>query len=195
MNIAFFGTPYGLVYISRAKSREAKAVWVAIVVACFAFAIHMIADSYNEWQESPVSTTITTHPITELDFPTVTVCPPRGTNTALNHILEKVKDVNFTEEERQELLDLSKEVFIRIPNRKQANMISDLLTINNMRSIANRFAKIPQVDKDGIVTSFDVQGMLRTPGFGNVEYSGDFFHKSSKLHYVLDLPEDIAVVG
>ena len=85
-------TIHGLVHISTAKSKTAKAIWVAIVVACFAFAIHMIIDSYKEWQESPVSTTITTHPITELEFPTVTVCPPRGSNTALNHPLEKVKD-------------------------------------------------------------------------------------------------------
>ena len=109
-------TIHGLVHISTAKSKTAKVIWVAIVVACFAFAIHMIVDSYKEWQESPVSTTITTHPITELEFPTVTVCPPRGSNTALNHLLEKVKDVNFTKEERQELLDISREVFIEIPN-------------------------------------------------------------------------------
>ena len=97
-------TIHGLVHISTAKSRAARAVWVTIVVACFAVAIHMITSSYKEWQESPVSTTITTHPITELEFPTVTVCPPRGSNTALNHLLEKVSEVNFTQEEREELL-------------------------------------------------------------------------------------------
>ena len=108
-------TIHGLVHISTAKSKTARTTWVAIVVACFAYAIYMINSSYEEWQESPVSTTITTHPITELEFPTVTVCPPRGSNTALNHLLEKVKDVNFTKEERQELLDISREVFIEIP--------------------------------------------------------------------------------
>ena len=70
------------------KLSAARCAWMAIVVACFAIAMHMITSSYKEWQESPVSTTITTHPITELDFPTVTVCPPRGSNTALNHLLE-----------------------------------------------------------------------------------------------------------
>ena len=116
-------TIHGLVHISTAKSRRARAAWVAIVVACFAIAIGMITSSYKEWQESPVSTTITTHPITELEFPTVTVCPPRGSNTALNHLLGKVKDVNLTEEERQELLDISKEVFLEIPNKRQAKQI------------------------------------------------------------------------
>ena len=118
-----------LVYISTAKSKTAKAIWVAIVVACFAYAIHMITNSYEEWQESPVSTTITTHPITELEFPTVTVCPPRGSNTALNYLLEKVKDINFTEEERQELLDISREVFIEIPNKKYAKQMTELISV------------------------------------------------------------------
>ena len=117
-------TIHGLVHISTAKSRAAKAAWVVIVVACFAFAIHMITSSYKEWQESPVSTTITTHPITELEFPTVTVCPPRGSNTALNHLLEKVKDVNFTEKEKQKLLNISKEVFLEIPNKKHFSALT-----------------------------------------------------------------------
>ena len=69
-------TIHGLVHISTAKSKTAKATWLAIVVAFFAYAIQIINNSYKEWQESPVSTTITTHPITELEFPTVTVCPP-----------------------------------------------------------------------------------------------------------------------
>ena len=89
-------TIHGLVHISTAKSRLARAAWFAIVVACFAMAIMMITTSYKEWQESPVSTTITTHTIEELDFPSVTVCPPKGSNTAVNHVLQKVKSVNFT---------------------------------------------------------------------------------------------------
>ena len=112
------------------------------MVACFAFATHMIIDSYKEWQESPVSTTITTHPITELEFPTVTVCPPRGSNTALNHLLEKVKDVNFTKEERQELLDISKEVFIEIPSKRYARQMTELLSFENVRSIANGLSSL-----------------------------------------------------
>ena len=111
-------TIHGLVHISTAKSRAARVAWVVIVVASFAFAIREITNAFQEWQESPVSTTITTHPITELEFPAVTVCPPRGSNTAVNHLLEKVKHVNFTEEERQRLLNISKQVcFLRPQTR------------------------------------------------------------------------------
>ena len=62
-------TIHGLVHISTGKSAVERLVWVIIVAACFATAAYMINDSYKEWQESPVSTTITTHPITELSSP------------------------------------------------------------------------------------------------------------------------------
>ena len=121
-------TIHGLVFISTSKSRAARAAWVVIVVACFAFAIREITIALHEWQESPVSTTITTHPITELEFPSVTVCPPRGSNTAVNHLLEKVKDVNFTKEERTTLLNISREVFLETPNKKLAKQMTELLS-------------------------------------------------------------------
>ena len=126
-------TIHGVAHISKAKSYTARAVWLSIVVACFAFATGLIVTSYNEWKKSPVSTTITTHPITELEFPAVTVCPPRGANTAVNHLLDKVKEINFTEEERQQLLMISRKVFLDSPNRKHAQQMTEFLSSEGMR--------------------------------------------------------------
>ena len=154
-------TVHGLVYISTAKSKAARIAWATIVVACFAIAFYMITSSYKEWQESPVSTTITTYPITELKFPTVTVCPPRGSNTALNNLMEKVKDVNFDKREKQDLLDISKEVFLEIPSKRQGELFNKLLTTDNIRSIANGQASMPEFDEDEgviILRSSEPQG-------------------------------------
>ena len=147
---------------------DGPASWVAIVVACFAYAIYMINNSYEEWQESPVSTTITTHPITELEFPTV----------------EKVKDVNFTKEERQELLDISKEIFIEIPNKKYSKKMTELLSVENMRSIVNGQASMPEVDEQGMILlrSSEPQGSFSSQSL-------DFRNRSFK--YELNLPENI----
>ena len=88
-----------------------------------ASAIWMIMDSYKDWQESPVSTTITTHPINELQFPEVTICPPRESNTLVNHPLRKVKTVNFTEDERNDLIGISKPVFFKSYATKMAELL------------------------------------------------------------------------
>ena len=191
-------TIHGLVHISTAKSRAARVAWVVIVVASFAFAISMITNAYLEWHESPVSTTITTHPITELEFPTVTVCPPRGSNTAVNHLLEKVKDVNFTEEERQQLLSISKEVFLETPNKKYARQMEELLSRENMRSIVNEQASMPEIDQNGMITirTSELEGSFRTPGFADPEYNGDLYRRPHSLHYELDLPDNTGeIVG
>ena len=145
-------TIHGLAHISTAKSKAARAAWVVIVVSSFAFAISMITNAYLEWNESPVSTTITTHPITELEFPAVTVCPPRGSNTAVNHLLEKVKHVNFTKEERQQLLNISKQVFLETPNKKHARQMRELLSFENMRSIVDERASMPEIDQNSMIS-------------------------------------------
>ena len=177
-------TIHGLVHISTAKSRIARALWLAIVVACFAFAIHMITSSYKEWQESPVSTTITTHPITELDFPAVTVCPPRRSNTAINHLLQKVKDVNFTERERDELLNKSKEIFLENPNQAYAWNVVKMLSTGNMRSLIYNQMRMPQTDEYNVthIKSFKPQGSLRTPSFGDPGHFGDFDRRNRSIH-------------
>ena len=139
-----------------------------------------------------MSTTISTHPITELEFPTVTVCPPRGSNTALNHLLEKVKDVNFTAEEKGKLLGISKEVFLEIPNMENAKYMTELLSAENMKSIANGHASMPEVDKSGmiILQSSEPHGNFSTPGFGK----GNFYNGPKSFHYVLNFPENIVDV-
>ena len=132
----------------------------------------MITNSYQEWQESPVSTTITTHPINEVEFPAVTVCPPRGSNTALNEALEKANNINFTEEKRQELKRISRKIFIEGPSKIYAQQMSELLSPENMKSIAQNKTSLPKLNKyTNTITlkSRELQGIFSTPGFGDSE--------------------------
>ena len=191
-------TIHGLVHISTAKSKAARAAWVVIVVVSFAFAISMITNAYLEWHESPVSTTITTHPITELGFPAVTVCPPRGSNTAVNHLLEKVKYINYTKEERQRLLNVSRKVFFETPTKVHAEQMVELLSGGNMRSIVNEQASVPEIGQSGLITirSSELEGSFSTPGFRDPEYRGEFYSTHRSFHYVLDLPDNTGeIVG
>ena len=187
-------TIHGLVHISTAKSLITRTTWVAIVVACFGSAIWIIRDSYKDWQESPVSTTITTHPITDLEFPAVTVCPPRKSNTAVNHLLTKINDANFTDLERQDLRNSLKQVFLQMPSEKYASQVTELLSAENFSSILNGHSEMPEeVDNQRliVVRSSEFEGSFRTPGLSDPDYKGDFFSKPITLQYVLDLPNNI----
>ena len=168
---------HGLVHISTANNKALRAIWVTIVIGCFAIAITMITNSYNEWHDSPISTTITTHPIEKIQFPAVTVCPPRGSNTALNQVLTKVKDANFTEKEKQNLLNMSREAFTLGPTKNHAKHLTELLSIDNMQSIINKQASMPTVQKDiNMITlkSTEPEGSFSTPGFGSSGAVGIF---------------------
>ena len=77
---------HGLVHIHNAKSGVSKAAWVVIVTAGFVTAAILISNAYGAWVESPVSTVVTIRPISDLQFPEVTVCPPKGSNTIMNQV-------------------------------------------------------------------------------------------------------------
>ena len=65
------------------QTRLAKILWFLVVCLGFIASGILIGKSYKDWQENPIATSITTHPINNLDFPIVTVCPPTNSNTAL----------------------------------------------------------------------------------------------------------------
>ena len=69
----------------------------------FAVAGYLIYDSLNDWAESPTVTSLETFPISELPFPEVTVCPPLGSNTALNYDLVTANNITMDNETRNEL--------------------------------------------------------------------------------------------
>ena len=97
-------TIHGLVYISITK-RIVRLLWICVVIGGFVAAGYMISESFSSWSISPISTTIDTRPITDLNFPTVTVCPPRNSFTSLNPDLVRARDIKFDEEKRKKLSD------------------------------------------------------------------------------------------
>ena len=79
----------------------ARFIWFLVVCLGFTTAGILIGKSYLEWQAHPIATSITTQPINDLDFPIVTICPPRDTKAALYHDLVKAGNANLTEEKNR----------------------------------------------------------------------------------------------
>ena len=62
-------TIHGLVYISTSTSKVLKIIWLLIIIICFISAVNIIRNSYADWDESPATSEIITHPIETLTFP------------------------------------------------------------------------------------------------------------------------------
>ena len=106
-------TIHGLTYISTSKSRAGKVFWALVVLGGFCSASYLINNSYVEWSTSPVAISIHTVPIEKLPFPKVTVCPPKGSNTALNPDLMVLKDKTIAGENREKLLRVATDHLIK----------------------------------------------------------------------------------
>ena len=87
-------TIHGLFYISKTRGLV-RLLWVGIVLAGFSLASILIQQSNSSWASSPITTTIETLPITDIDFPNVTVCPPRNSFTSLNPDLVISRNITF----------------------------------------------------------------------------------------------------
>ena len=82
-----------------------------IVICGFLMAGFFINTAFASWKTSPISTNIETYPIADAPFPIVTVCPPKGSHTALNYDLVRAENVKFNLTVRNELIDLTELVF------------------------------------------------------------------------------------
>ena len=59
-------TIHGLGYISTSKTGLEKLTWASLVLTGFSLAAYLIVSSYIAMQDSPVSTSISTHPTSSL---------------------------------------------------------------------------------------------------------------------------------
>ena len=127
-------TIHGLYYISASKSRFTKFLWALVVIIGFITCGYLINDSFTDWHNSPVSSEISTHPITELDFPKITVCPPKGFNTALNYDLMRADNSSLTTQDRNQLKEAAREIFILQPHSDYADIMLAATNPDNLRT-------------------------------------------------------------
>ena len=105
-------TIHGLSYISNSNIKQVRIFWLFIVVGGFSGAAVMIYESFQSWNESPVKTKIETHPITNITFPKIIVCPPKNTYTELNFDLMKAENMTLSKDIRNKLVSYALELFL-----------------------------------------------------------------------------------
>ena len=103
----------GLVHISTNR-RFARILWIFVVFTGFIGAGVLINQSFSTWRASPVSTTIETLSISDLDFPNVTVCPPRNSLTSLNPILVMARNTSLDKNQLLELRNFAEDSALEV---------------------------------------------------------------------------------
>ena len=177
-------TIHGLTHISTGKTAFVRILWAAIVIFCFCTGFSLIAQAFHSWELSPVITSVDTKPIGQVSFPEITLCPPQGSNTALNIDLVAMEDVELSEDDRENLIEVTLTDLYNSSIAKFTEEQSDFHPVEVIKRVYGgkqdlRMAYIsPGYFYDGIwypdIIKFDatanmdgaLAGDYRTPGFG-----------------------------
>ena len=164
-----------------------------MVVLGFLTAFYLINSSYSMWLQSPVSTSIETKSIADLDFPTITICPPKGSHTALNYDLMKANDTSLTKEDTDKL---ENEIYRSVIKQSHQEYIRTMVVAankENIKQIYKGFQSFPKPLADN--SGFDVKmwnnnGTWQTPWFEGEYKTG--YHEENRHYYVsLQLPMNL----
>ena len=153
----------------------------------------LIGKSYKKWQENPIATSITTHPIDDLDFPNVTICPPKNSNTALYHDLVKVGSGSLSDENRETLRRAAYEIFIENSHKEHVRKMLATLHMENIDQVLQGFHSLPKPynDANGLkIEMWNLSGTIMTPWFGG-HFVEEYYKEDTDFLVILRLPGDI----
>ena len=123
----------------------------------------------------------------------MTVCPPKGSITALNYDLMKADNNSLTVKGRD---DLKNAVYSTItkPSHDQfmRNMLATINTIN-LKQVYEGFQSTPMPNLEaGLeMTMWNNNGTLQTPDFGE-EYDEDYYKEDKKYSVTIEFPKGMA---
>ena len=155
----------------------------------------LIQSAYREWQDFPVASTITTHPLSGLDFPSVTVCPPRGYTTPLNYDLAKAEEDSLTQEDREQFKKTVGEAFLESPHWDFIGRMKDVVNEGNIELVYDGFQVFPQT-LDGGRWGYGTALWTRNGAIQTQKFQQPFDQEFLKRHQIsffrLGLPLNIA---
>ena len=195
-NLAIVGCFYlchksSICFQSYPQTRSFKILWTIVVILGFLGAGLLIGKSYKEWQESPVATSITTRPINDLDFPIVTICPPKGSNTALYHDLDKAGNGSLSEKDKTALKESAFKIFMEQSHKEYVKRMLAVSNLGNMDQVYQRYHTLPKPYFNGFeIKMWNLDGTITTPWYGG-EFVEEYYKKDQSYHMVLELPANI----
>ena len=185
-----------------------KVLWIFVVFSGFIGAGLIISQSFLSWEESPVSTTIETQSISQLDFPEVVVCPAKHSFTTLGPDLELTENQTIEEDTKSGMLEILTDAVFDINFEKKYQELEQFYEKDRFRNWYEGYSKIvfPNKNKYHLAKTSAVSGTFSTPFFGETFKEKDFilgftsqisiyvpqrFRSNSSISIVIDIEYDI----
>ena len=153
----------------------------------------LIGKSYKTWQEYPITTSIATHPIDDLDFPVVTICPPKDSNTALYPDLVQAGNGTLSERDKATLKGSAFRIFMEQTHKEYVNKMLPMLYMGNMDQVLKGFHSLPNPYNQANsfeIKMWNINGTITTPWFGE-DFVEDYYKEDREFFMVLQFPDDI----
>ena len=182
-------TIHGLTYISSTR-KLVRLFWIFVVITGFSAASFMIYESFQAWDESPVSTNIETLPITKITFPKVTVCPPKNTFTDLNYDFMTTQNMKLSNDVRTNLSKYAVELLQDHLHHVVMTNFSKLQEENRYRKWYLGYTSIQgpswtdHYDLNYVLDSHDTSGTIMTEHYGE-QFDAD--KVETDVHYDISI--------
>ena len=166
-------TIHGLNYISTTR-KVIRLLWILTVIAGFTGAGVIIYQSFDDWNQNPITTTVETRPIREITFPKITVCPPKNTFTDLNYDIIMMKNKTLDNETRAEMTNYAMELLY---DDLYENMMANLSKLQDSKRYYNWYHGYTEINlpvyekKHGLryfVITSATSGNISTQNFGEM---------------------------
>ena len=192
-------TIHGLIYIATNR-RVARLLWIWVVFAGFTGAGVLIYQSFSSWEESPVSTTIETRSISDLEFPGVVVCPAKNSFTTLNPDLIRANknswDGNTTRRLQEILIEATFDSHVEKKYKTMTSFFEKDKFFNWYKGESKLLygTIFGQTRKYFYPETSALSGRFSTPHFGEIFHEEDFV-KDLKFHISIYVPAEIRKNG
>ena len=180
-----------------ATRKFSKLLWILVVSLGFCLSGTLISQAFRGWWDSPVSTTLSTHSISELEFPVLTVCPPENSLTSLNQDLEILKHQTLTEQQKTQLVEYVPEAVFDSDLEKRYQYLVVQKENDTYKNWYQGYSEINfpwitdrDIKKNYWLKTSAVSGTVSTPHFGKA-FNANTFDRQLAFAVTVMMPEHV----
>ena len=190
-------TIHGLYYISNG-GKWSRLFWIFVVIGGFTGAGYLIYESFDNWKKSPITTTVEILPISQINFPNVTVCPPKNSFLNLNHDIQQSENIKLDNDTRNELFDYALDVMLMEFYKEMMTNLSKIEDPDRYYNWYHGYTRIKYTYSNGINQLHYSVVTSATTGNISTQYFGEKFNAdkvNGKIRIIIEVYVPSSVKG